>query len=79
MRLWERWAASPATMPQTRPTVRPAPVFPCVGLCPGDGCERCVALADEIHEAKHRIPAPVDRVRLAVLARRVANTMGVRP
>jgi hypothetical protein len=59
--------------------VRPEPVFPCVGLCAGDGCTRCVALADEIHEAKHRVPGPVGEVRLAVLSRRVADVMGVRP
>ena len=76
MKLWERWA--PPTPPLVVP-VRSAPQFPCVGLCPGDGCPRCVALADEIHEAKHRMPAHVGRVRLAVLSRRVADVMGVRP
>lgn len=52
--------------------------FGCAGLCTGDGCDRCVALADQITRAKSLPRGPHRDARLLVLAGRVEDVMGVR-
>lgn len=50
----------------------------CAGLCPGDGCEKCVRLADQITFAKRQRPGQFRTEWLRFLADRVADVMGVR-
>lgn len=54
------------------------PKFGCVGLCPGDRCERCARLAEAIHTAKGRARGAERDARLLVLAGLVGRVMGVR-
>lgn len=50
----------------------------CAGLCPGDGCEKCVRLADQITFAKGRPRGAERDAWLLILGDRVADVMGVR-
>lgn len=75
--VYERAGAEPMITP-TRHRASMRPEFGCVGLCPGDGCDRCVRLADQISRAKNAPRGPHRDVRLLDLADRVAEVMGAR-
>lgn len=54
------------------------PVGGCVGLCAGDGCEKCVRLADQITFAKRQRAGAFRTEWPRFLGDRVADVMGVR-